>query len=398
MSQRTGSSTPFVVGFLVIAAAAVAGQWQLDVKRHAGRQAASLTSDKLRNAEQSLTELRADQAAYLASGLNTTDWLNRASTALTQLENAVSVLSNTTTAVSARPHYDLATTLVADLAANDRKARGYITGAQPLVAADVLFQEGAEPARRLGEELVAARTAEMAEFEKAATQLGWIGLGANGAAFFVGLILLALGARRRSDAGAESPEGVHLNAIDTPSGKTTSSAVAPSTDSRAASPVDDPFQAPSIDLSTAAELCVDLGRIMDGKDLPGLMGRAAGVLDAKGLVLWVSEPGGRMLRPSVSHGYSDRVVQRMGTLPTDGDNVTSLAYRTLQPQVVRGSFEGHGAIAVPLITATGCVGVLAAEVQGVKPGDTRFAVARMIAAQLSTLVGPTAAAAKTDAR
>ena len=44
------------------------------------------------------------------------------------------------------------------------------------------------------------------------------------------------------------------------------------------------------------------------------------------------------------------------------------------------------------MTAAGCVGVLAAEVQGAKPGDVRFAVARMIAAQLSTLVGPAASA------
>ena len=397
MSQRTGSSTPYVVGFLVLALAAVAGLWQLDVKRHAGRQAASLINDKLRNAELSLAELRADQAAYLASGLNTPEWLNKATTALTQLENSMSVLSNSSTTANARPHLDLATTLVADLSANDRKARGYVTSGQPLVAADVLFQEGAEPARRLADELLAARTAELAEFEKSATQLGWIGVGANGGAFLIGLILLVLAARGRGQATAgEASESVHLNAINT-SGSPSPSIGTPET-SRPAPPVDDPFQASSVDLGSAAELCVDLGRIMDGNDLPGLMGRAAGVLEAKGLVLWVSETGGRSLRPSVSHGYSERVVQRMGTLPTDGDNVTSLAFRTMQPQVVRVSFEGHGAIAVPLITGSGCVGVLAAEVQGVKPGDTRFAVARMIAAQLSTLVGPTAAAANTDAR
>jgi hypothetical protein len=122
------------------------------------------------------------------------------------------------------------------------------------------------------------------------------------------------------------------------------------------------------------------------------MARAATVLEAKGLVLWVSDATGLSLRPSVAHGYSEKVLQRIGSLPTDGDNVTSLAYRTLQPQVVRGSIDGHGALAVPLITGQGCVGVLAAEVQGAKPGDARFAVARIIAAQLSTLVSPAAAA------
>jgi GAF domain-containing protein len=47
---------------------------------------------------------------------------------------------------------------------------------------------------------------------------------------------------------------------------------------------------------------------------------------------------------------------------------------------------------VPLITGAGCVGVLAAEVQGAKPGDARFAIARIIAAQLSTLVAPAVSA------
>jgi hypothetical protein len=82
----------------------------------------------------------------------------------------------------------------------------------------------------------------------------------------------------------------------------------------------------------------------------------------------------------------------MGTLSADGDNVTSLAFRTRQPQVVRGSIDGQGALAVPLISASGCVGVLAAEVQGAKPGDARFAIARIVAAQLSTLVAPSVSA------
>jgi GAF domain-containing protein len=137
---------------------------------------------------------------------------------------------------------------------------------------------------------------------------------------------------------------------------------------------------------------VDLGLVQDSGQLTALMARAATVLEAKGLVLWVSESDGGVLRPTIAHGYSDRVLQRMGTLSTSGDNVTSLAFRTRQPQVVRGSIDGQGALAVPLVTAGGCVGVLAAEVQGAKPGDARFAIARIIAAQLSTLVAPAVSA------
>jgi hypothetical protein len=62
----------------------------------------------------------------------------------------------------------------------------------------------------------------------------------------------------------------------------------------------------------------------------------------------------------------------------------------MTPQTIRGAIDGPGAIAVPLISASGCVGVLAAEMQG-GSNDGCTAVARMIAAQLATLVSPAAA-------
>jgi hypothetical protein len=382
MSRQAGSSTPFVLGFLVLTLVAVGGNWRLNIARRDGRHAASTINDHLRLAEQGLADLRGAEAAYLATGLKTEEWMNRATAATVQLDSAISALrSLPTTSAEARAQYETSANAIAELEASDKKARDFVASGQPLVAADVLFQEGNDPARNLSAALTAARSAEVASFEKAAQRLGWIGLGGNSAALVIGLLMmLMLSARVRAVQNTEAPvEGLNLH--------TGAPAAEPS---RVPVPesVVDPFVTPAVDLSGAAELCVDLGRILDGRDLPALMGRAADVLDAKGLVLWVSEAGGTVLRPSVAHGYSDRVLQRMGTLPADGDNVTSLAFRTLQPQVLRSTFDGHGAIAVPLLTSGGCVGVLAAEVQGAKPGDVRFAVARMIAAQLSTLVGP----------
>ncbi len=381
MSRQAGSSTPFVLGFLTLALITLGGNWRLDIARRDGRQMAASINDHLRLAEQGLSELRGAQAGYLAAGLKTDEWMNRATASAVQLESAVNVLGGlTTTAPDAQPHYALAATLVAELTANDKRGREFVVSGQQLVAADILFQEGVEPARKMAVELAAARDSEMAVFEKSAARLGLIGLSANGAALAIGLVLIAFGARTpRSTSAEPSTEGLSLH--------TEASAPEPKA-VEAPEPFVDPFVAPTVDLSGAAELCVDLGRVLDGRDLPALMGRAADVLEAKGLVLWVSEGNGTVLRPSVAHGYSDRVLQRMGTLPADGDNVTSLAFRSRQPQVLRSTFDGHGAIAVPLLTASGCVGVLAAEVQGAKPGDTRFAVARMIAAQLATLVGP----------
>lgn len=380
MSRRAGAPTSYILGFLVLALITLGGNWRLDVMRRTGRNAASAINNGLRLAEQGLADLRGAQAGYLAAGQNAEEWMNKATAISSQLENAIANLNATTISAGARAHYEAAAAVTTELAASDRRARELVATGQTFVASDILFQEAVEPAKRLSTELTAARDIEMAAFELTAARLGWIGLGANGLALAIGLVLFILGSRVQAGRGAEvlaeQPNQAQNPGTPEPRNPGTSSD----------SLVNDPF--PAIDLSGAAELCVDLGRVADGRALPGLMTRAAAVLEAKGLVLWVIESGGTVLRPSIAHGYSDRALQRMGTLPADGDNVTSLAFRTLQPQVIRGSFEGHGALAVPLITANGCVGVLAAEVQGAKLSDARFAIARMIAAQLSTLVSP----------
>jgi len=128
---------------------------------------------------------------------------------------------------------------------------------------------------------------------------------------------------------------------------------------------------------------------MDGRDVPALLERAADVLGAKGVILWMTDSGGALLRPQLAHGYSDRVLTKMGTLQVDGDNVTSLAFRSLRGQTVNGAAASSaGAIAVPLVTPSGCVGVLAAEVNRQRPTADTVDLARIIAAQLATLVIP----------
>ncbi len=150
-----------------------------------------------------------------------------------------------------------------------------------------------------------------------------------------------------------------------------------------------------VNLRDAAELCVDLARVIDGRDVPALLKRAAAVLDAKGIILWMTDSGGALLRPQLAHGYSDRVLMKMGTLQVDGDNVTSLAFRTLRGQTVNGAASSSaGAIAVPLVTSSGCVGVLAAEVNRQRPSAEMVDLACIIAAQLAVLVVPSADASR----
>src|SRR5205085_5352848 len=110
-----------------------------------------------------------------------------------------------------------------------------------------------------------------------------------------------------------------------------------------------------------------LARVLDGRDVPALLERTVKVLGAKGVVLWVIDTSGTFLRPLLLHGYPEKIVKRLGQLQVDADNLTSLAFRSLQPQSVNGNApDTFGAIAVPLVTGTGCVGVLAAELQRAK--------------------------------
>jgi hypothetical protein len=147
--------------------------------------------------------------------------------------------------------------------------------------------------------------------------------------------------------------------------------------------------APAIDLPAIASLCTDLGRVLDTSALPDALERATRLLDASGIVLWIADPDGRELAPVMAHGYPQNMVARMGEIHRDAENVTAAAFRTGVVQTVKADAISHGAIAAPLMTATGPVGVMAAEVlhDGERHEATRAAAA-IIAAQLATLMGP----------
>jgi hypothetical protein len=105
--------------------------------------------------------------------------------------------------------------------------------------------------------------------------------------------------------------------------------------------------------------------------------------------LWIVDPDGRELSPIVAHGYSPQVLSRLGTIRCDAQNVTGAAFRTGLVQTVKSDDLSNGAIAAPLMTPAGPVGVMAAEVrQQGEQQAAKLAAASIIAAQLATLVGP----------
>ena len=106
-------------------------------------------------------------------------------------------------------------------------------------------------------------------------------------------------------------------------------------------------------------------------------------------MIWIADPDGRELSPVITHGYSQQLVTRLGTIPRDAENATAAAFRTGLVQIVKADKVSQGAIAAPLLSPSGPLGVMAAELlqDGERRDATRAAVT-IVAAQLSTLVGP----------
>ena len=150
-------------------------------------------------------------------------------------------------------------------------------------------------------------------------------------------------------------------------------------------------------LVITAQLCRELSRVVEEKQLPSLLMRAAKVLDASGIIVWVAEPLRQSLQPAISHGYEDKVIARMGRIHRDANNAAAAAFRSSEIRTVNGDAYTNGAMIVPLMTTEGCVGVMSAEMKGGSEKDeSSQALATIFAAQLATLVAtpgnPTAAA------
>jgi hypothetical protein len=147
-------------------------------------------------------------------------------------------------------------------------------------------------------------------------------------------------------------------------------------------------------LLNAARVCTELARVIESKQLPELLERAAGVLEASGMIVWVADPSCNSLKPAMSVGYTDQVVARMGAIHRDSNNAAAAAYRTGEARTVKGNSSSNGALVMPLMTSDGCIGVLSAEMKGgSEKNESSQALAAIFAAQLATLVSPPEAAA-----
>ena len=149
---------------------------------------------------------------------------------------------------------------------------------------------------------------------------------------------------------------------------------------------------PPLDLLAAARICTELGRVEDSTQVPPLLREAAAILDAKGLIVWVWDALANELRPALVHGYPARMLSQLRGVKADADNLTAAAFRSAETCALDGEERASGALAVPLLTAAACAGVLAIELpHGSAQVPAVRAIATFLAAVLAQVIGTSAA-------
>jgi hypothetical protein len=277
----------------------------------------------------------------------------------------------------------------------DTRARESLRLEDPLSAADAIFNDAHETITMMGSTLRALRAAEgdaVVAQRAVLEQQALMAVGAAAVLWLAGLFVLARAPR--------AAEPVRLSIVDGIVGTTAPEVVGQSAaiDLRVEAPQAEPPQldASAIDLAAAADLCTDISRVTTTAALPDLLARAAVVLDASGIIVWVS--AGDDLFAVTAHGYDPRVISRLGPIERSADNATATAWRTGEVRTVPGDTMSAGAIVAPMFGPDSCIGVLAAEVRHGREKDAATrAVTTMIAAQLATAVGAWPAAQPVEA-
>jgi hypothetical protein len=387
--------------FVGIVAAAAYVVWQKESEAAATAGAARAFSERAHAASRTFLEIKSAHPGYVAAGQGEDFWVAKVDALIVSARESLGTLRSAAQGANARGDLGVAEEALDDFVQMDRRARDYSRNGQRLLASDLVFSDGIE---KMDTAVAAVERARLAEAESA---LAAINIGrrdelmtAAGAAA-IGILLMFVLVPLPRPAPVAAPAAVSAEAQSRPVVEGPPRNLAPSPPPAAAVvrppavpapsslPAATKPAAPMLDLQGMAALCTDLSRAMDTRALPPALERAARLLNASGLVIWIADPDGRELAPVISHGYPQNVITRLGTIPRDAENATAAAFRTGLVQTVKGDAISNGAIAAPLMTPTGPVGVMAAEVlnDGERRDATRAAAA-IVAAQLATLMGP----------
>jgi len=400
----TRSSVRIALVLLLIAGVGAAA-WQLyvlETRRLDGlRREQSL--DALREQVlHAIDDSRTAQQAYLAQGQGLDFWEAKFAEAMAALTQGLAALrtqaNGQPAAVEALDAADRALKVYEGV---DRRIRGFVVNGSGLMAADTVYEDGLKTSGVMRSSIDQAHAALVGPARTGYDErrLQYIVAGAAaGAGILVSLLLLPTGRTDEPEVELHAPESsLHLGERAarveplTPAADTLRPAAdAPTPVAPAAVEPRRAAVTPAVPddaLDATAKVCTDLARVKDADELRDALGRAARLLDASGVIVWVTDSGGKALKPLLTYGYPEEALRRIPTLPRDQDNATAAAWRDAVTQVVDATDTAPGAIAVPLLVPQGCIGVLAAEIRhGREAATATRALAQIVAAQLAVLI------------
>jgi hypothetical protein len=339
-----------------------------------------------------VSDLRGAQQAYVAAGQGPDFWFARVTSLSNDLRGNLAMMKSLASVPETAQAIDDAIGAMQDFDQMDRRARDLARARQLMSASDLIFADGFDLTKKAGDAVDRALTAELVDRDGVVSFLkrreAYALAGGSSVVAIVLALLVPVRRERAAEESAAAPTSPPVPAVS-------QETLADLNDfGLVAAPVPGAAVPPSrtVDVAAMAALCTDFAKVADTRALPALLARASGILDAAGLVVWIADPDGKELSPILIHGYSPQLATRLGTIPRNAANVTASAYRTGLMQTVKGDAVSNGAVAAPLVSPAGCVGVLAAEMKdGGEQHAPMLSAAAIIASQLATLVGPPSA-------
>src|SRR6188508_34261 len=327
--------------FVGIVAAAAYVVWKKESEGTAAAAAARAFAERAHSTSRALLEIKGAHPGYVAAGQGEDYWIAKVDALTGSTRQSLGTLRSAAQSANARGDLGVAEEALDDFEQMDRRARDYARHGQRLLASDLVFSDGIE---KMDAAVAAVERARLAE---AQSSLAAIDSGrrdalmAGAGAAAVGLLLMfvlvplprspvpvpAAVVETPGPAPAETPaRKAPRNQLPAVVDRTPATRPSPTVPARPA--------APAIDLPGMAALCTDLSRAIDTRALPPALERAARLLDASGLVIWVADPDGRELLPVMAHGYPQNLISRLGSMSRDAENVTAAAFRTGLVQTV----------------------------------------------------------------
>ena len=387
MSRKPVRFGLLIVGLLITAALAFRA---VDNEASLGRAYRESVTHNLASGQalEALLDLRASLHAYVAPGQGVPFWSRRSEQLLDSLRQHLVTLD----AAVAHNGGSVAETLdaVDQLAAAERRSREYARRGETLLAGDVVFTEVRDLLGTATEQIYSARTTLAAAHDRRVSALRREQAMLGGAAVVTWIAIALLLVTPTKAEPVKDPNAWREELAQTIK-KPVPVAPAPTP----APPPPQVPEAPKVpvlavdNIQEVGEICSDLATLSDSGALSGALDRAATVLGASGVIVWIASNDGNSLSPVASHGFDEKLVTRIGRIPRESANLTAAAFRENVARVSPATATAPAALAVSLCGPSGSVGVLSVELKPDGPADdSRVALATIFAAQLATLANP----------